>query len=77
MATRVAAAKVVATNVVDSRVMVSVLAAVKRGDFSARLPATWTGSAGKVASALNDIIESNQRLERELLGPQRSIPSTT
>ena len=66
MATRVVAAKVVATKVVDPRVMVSVLTAVKRGDFSARLPATWTGSAGKVASALNDIVESNQRLEREL-----------
>src|ERR1700675_1516168 len=66
MATRVAAAKVVATNVIDPRVMLSVLTAVKRGDFSARLPATWTGTAGKVASALNDVIESNQRLEREL-----------
>ena len=60
------ATKVVANNVVDPRVMVNVLNAVKRGDFSARLPATWTGSAGKVASALNDIVESNQRLEREL-----------
>jgi HAMP domain-containing protein/signal transduction histidine kinase/DNA-binding response OmpR family regulator len=60
------ATKVVANNVVDPRVMVSVLNAVKRGDFSARLPATWTGPAGKVASALNDIVESNQRLEREL-----------
>jgi HAMP domain-containing protein/signal transduction histidine kinase/DNA-binding response OmpR family regulator len=46
--------------------MLSVVTAVKRGDFSARLPATWTGNAGKVASALNDVIESNQRLEREL-----------
>ena len=60
------AGKVVANSVVDPRVMISVLTAVKRGDFSARLPATWTGSAGRVASALNDIIESNQRLEREL-----------
>src|SRR6202162_660522 len=66
MATRAAATKVIATNVVDSRVMLSVLTAVKRGDFSARLPATWTGSAGRIASSLNDIIESNQRLEREL-----------
>jgi HAMP domain-containing protein len=66
MATRVAATKVAATNVVDPMVIVSVLTAVKRGDFSVRLPATWTGSAGKVASALNDTIESNQRLEREL-----------
>jgi signal transduction histidine kinase/CheY-like chemotaxis protein/HAMP domain-containing protein len=60
------ATRVVADNVVDPRVMIKVLAAVKHGDFSARLPATWTGSAGKVAGALNDIIESNQRLEREL-----------
>ena len=60
------ATKVAAHNVVDPKVMVNVLAAVKRGDFSARLPATWTGEAGKVAGALNDIIESNQRLEREL-----------
>ena len=66
MATRVVAAKVVAANVVDPRVVVSVLAAVRRGDFSARLPTTWTGSAGRVATALNDIIEANQRLEREL-----------
>jgi HAMP domain-containing protein/signal transduction histidine kinase/CheY-like chemotaxis protein len=60
------ATRVVANNVVETRVMLSVLTAVKRGDFSARLPATWTGSAGRIASSLNDIIESNQRLEREL-----------
>jgi HAMP domain-containing protein/signal transduction histidine kinase/CheY-like chemotaxis protein len=66
MAAKVVATRVAPGNVVDPRVIVSVLTAVKRGDFSARLPATWTGSAGKVASALNDIIESNQRLEREL-----------
>src|SRR6202162_1263150 len=60
------ATRVVATSVVDPRVVIGALTAVKRGDFSARLPATWTGPAGKVASALNDIIESNQRLEREL-----------
>ena len=60
------ATKVVASNALDARVMLSVLTAVKRGDFSARLPATWAGSAGRVAGAMNDIIESNQRLEREL-----------
>ena len=51
---------------IDSRIMLNVLTAVKRGDFSVRMPATWTGSAGRVASTLNDIIEFNQRLEREL-----------
>src|SRR5229473_5710686 len=60
MATRVT------SNEIDARVALSVLTAVKRGDFSARMPSTWTGNAGKVASSLNDIIESNQRLEREI-----------
>ena len=56
----------VVTEQVDPRVTLNVLAAVKRGDFSARMPSNWTGSAGRVAAALNEIIESNQRLEREL-----------
>ena len=60
------ATKVAAKDTIDNRVALGVLTAVKRGDFSARMPANWTGGAGKVASALNDIIESNQRLEREI-----------
>ncbi|HKV89341.1 MAG TPA: HAMP domain-containing protein, partial [Candidatus Dormibacteraeota bacterium] len=51
---------------IDSRITLNVLTAVKRGDFSARMPSTWTGSAAKVAAALNQIIESNQRLESEI-----------
>src|SRR5438445_826504 len=51
---------------IDSAVTLRVLAAVRRGDFSARMPTDWSGSAGKVAAALNTIIESNQRLEREI-----------
>jgi HAMP domain-containing protein/signal transduction histidine kinase/CheY-like chemotaxis protein len=51
---------------IDAQALLRVLAAVKRGDFSARMPADWNGSAGKVATALNDIIEANQRLEREI-----------
>src|SRR3979490_3503004 len=60
------ATKVAATDSIDSSVALHVLTAVKRGDLSGRMPSTWTGSAGKVASALNDVIESNQRLEREI-----------
>ena len=51
---------------IDAQAMLRVLGAVKRGDFSARMPADWIGSAAKVAAALNDIIEANQRLEREI-----------
>src|SRR5487761_285715 len=54
------------TNDIDTRVALNVLTAVKRGDFSVRMPSNWTGNAGKVASSLNDVIESNQRLEREI-----------
>ncbi len=60
------ASKALATDTVDPKVTLKVLTAVKRGDFSVRMPETWTGPAGKVASSINDIIESNQRLEREL-----------
>jgi hypothetical protein len=56
----------VTTNDIDARVALNVLTAVKRGDFAARMPSNWTGNAGKVASSMNDIIESNQRLEREI-----------
>src|ERR1700692_4529210 len=56
----------VTSNEIDTRVALNVLTAVKRGDFSVRMPSNWTGNAGKVASSLNDVIESNQRLEREI-----------
>src|SRR5438309_9498112 len=34
---------------IDSKVMLRVLAAVRSGDFSARMPTDWSGSAGNVA----------------------------
>src|SRR5438309_1747788 len=60
------ATKASAADKTDNRAMLRILTAVKRGDFSVRMPVTSTGSAGQVAIAVNDIIESNQRLEREL-----------
>src|SRR5882762_5980333 len=59
------ASRAIAADSADSRATLRVLAAVKRGDFSVRVPVT-SGQAAKVATAINDIIESNQRLEREL-----------
>src|SRR5580700_1924132 len=56
----------VTTNDIDARVALNVLAAVKRGDFSVRMPSNWTGNAGKVASSLKHLIEADQRLEREI-----------
>ncbi len=49
-----------------SLVLLNVIARVKEGDFSVRMPLDWTGVPGKVADGLNDIIIANQLLEREL-----------
>ncbi|HEY0831514.1 MAG TPA: HAMP domain-containing protein, partial [Candidatus Dormibacteraeota bacterium] len=58
---------------IDYSETLRVLADVRRGDFSARMPTDWSGSAGKVAAALNTIIESNQRLEREIRRLSRDV----
>jgi signal transduction histidine kinase/HAMP domain-containing protein/ActR/RegA family two-component response regulator len=51
---------------VDAKVLLSVLAQVRGGDFTARMPLEWTGVAGKVADGLNDVIIANQALGVEL-----------
>jgi signal transduction histidine kinase/HAMP domain-containing protein/ActR/RegA family two-component response regulator len=51
---------------VDAGTLLQVLAQVKEGDFTARMPLEWTGVAGKVADGLNDVIIANQALEAEL-----------
>jgi HAMP domain-containing protein/signal transduction histidine kinase/CheY-like chemotaxis protein len=50
----------------DTRVLLSALAAFKKGDFSVRLPQEWTGVAGKVADTFNEVVELNGRMVREL-----------
>ncbi|AKV02844.1 Putative SigmaB asociated two-component system sensor protein [Labilithrix luteola] len=49
-----------------NRQLLDVLMAVRRGDFSARMPPDLTGLEGKVADVLNDIIERNAELVLEL-----------
>ncbi|MCA1694657.1 MAG: hypothetical protein LC749_07960, partial [Actinobacteria bacterium] len=50
----------------DAEALLSVLASARAGDFTARMPLDWTGVAGKVADALNDVMIANQALEMEL-----------
>src|SRR5437867_3983516 len=50
----------------DTKQLLAALMAFKRGDFSARLPAAWTGVAGKIADTFNDVIRTNQRMTQEL-----------
>src|SRR5579859_6268574 len=48
------------------RLLLRTLTAVKKGDFSARMPVEFTGTAGKIADTLNEIIEMNDRLTSEV-----------
>ncbi|HWQ32403.1 MAG TPA: HAMP domain-containing protein, partial [Blastocatellia bacterium] len=50
----------------DSKQLLKTLTALKKGDFSVRLPNDWTGIAGKIADTLNEVIDMNDRLAREL-----------
>ncbi|WP_254508092.1 HAMP domain-containing protein [Anatilimnocola floriformis] len=54
------------TESIDLPVLLNAMSALKRGDFSVRLPHNWTGAAGKVADAFNEVIELNERMAREL-----------
>src|SRR5437899_10019264 len=53
-------------NELDNGQLLAALMAFKRGDFSARLPEDWTGVPGKIADTFNAVIETNQRMAREL-----------
>ncbi len=59
-------AQVTDTDELDARQLLRTLAAVKKGDFSVRMPIDQTGIAGKIADTLNDIIERNETMAAEL-----------
>jgi hypothetical protein len=53
------------SDTLDTRQLLKVLMAVKKGDFSLRMPVEHTGVAGKIADTLNDIIDLNQHMTDE------------
>ncbi|HET6409354.1 MAG TPA: HAMP domain-containing protein, partial [Chthoniobacteraceae bacterium] len=50
----------------DLNTLLNRLSALKKGDFTVRLPVEWLGAAGKVADAFNSVVELNERMAREL-----------
>ena len=42
------------------------LTALRRGDFSVRLPTTWTGLSGKVGDTFNDVMDQLEGMANEL-----------
>src|SRR5262245_64983562 len=59
-------ARDVDANALDTKLLLKTLTALKKGDFSVRLPSDWAGVNGKIADTLNDVIEINDRLVKEL-----------
>jgi signal transduction histidine kinase/DNA-binding response OmpR family regulator/HAMP domain-containing protein len=58
---------------IDTRLLLKVLMAFKKGDFSARLPVEKTGTVGKIYDALNEVIEHNENLTNELVRVYGSV----
>ena len=54
------------TNDINPQQLLKTLTAVKKGNFSVRMPIDQTGIAGKIADTLNDVIELNERMAAEL-----------
>src|SRR5678815_3711056 len=50
----------------DRKQLLVALTALKKGDFSARLPIEWEGLNGKIADTFNDVIELNEKMAKEL-----------
>src|ERR1700690_2810858 len=50
----------------DFSVILASLQTMRDGDFSVRLPGSWTGLAGKIADTFNSIVSANQQMAEEL-----------
>src|SRR5262249_48050110 len=50
----------------DLGIILAALQTMHDGDFSVRLPRTWTGLSEKIADTFNDIVAANQQMAQEL-----------
>jgi HAMP domain-containing protein/CheY-like chemotaxis protein/signal transduction histidine kinase len=50
----------------DLSVILASLQTMRDGDFSVRLPGSWTGLEGKIADTFNSIVAANQQMAQEL-----------
>ena len=60
-----AAADTEPSDLLDTRQLLRVLTAAKKGDFTIRMPVGKTGTTGKIADVVNEIIELNFRMAKE------------
>jgi HAMP domain-containing protein/signal transduction histidine kinase/DNA-binding response OmpR family regulator len=61
------------TNGTEMTVLLEALTALKQGRTGVRLPPDWTGVAGKVADAFNEVVELNERMAEEVARLSRVV----
>jgi HAMP domain-containing protein len=52
--------------ILDSSILLKAMTALKKGDFSMRMPIEWSGMAGKIADTFNNVVEMNEHMAYEL-----------
>ncbi|MGZ9043431.1 MAG: response regulator [Telluria sp.] len=57
----------------DAKLLLSTLMALKKGDFSVRMPSDWTGVSGKIADTLNEIIETKEKMVKTVTEVSRVV----
>jgi HAMP domain-containing protein/signal transduction histidine kinase/CheY-like chemotaxis protein len=60
-------------NGTEMTALLSALTALQKGKTDVRLPLDWTGVAGKVADAFNEVVELNERMADELARLSRVV----
>src|SRR5690349_9945205 len=53
------------TATLDQHDLLAVLRALRKGDFSVRLPSSLSGIDGEIAEAFNDVVDLNERMTKE------------
>ncbi len=61
------------TDAIDPKTLLKVLSDYKGGNFSARLPVDRIGTTGKIYNTLNEVIELNQRMAKEIARISRVV----
>jgi HAMP domain-containing protein/CheY-like chemotaxis protein/signal transduction histidine kinase len=57
----------------DSRELLAALTALKKGDFSVRMPTDLTGLDGKIADTLNEIMENSDEMANSIVNVSRIV----
>jgi HAMP domain-containing protein/CheY-like chemotaxis protein/signal transduction histidine kinase len=57
----------------DIKLLLATLMALKKGDFTARMPSDWTGISGKIADTLNELIETKEKMVKAVTEVSRVV----